>query len=229
VLLTAYLTAKLANLTANRISRCTPRFLPDFEHSELDFRYKWPSNDLLWVSIALMASSAVRAHARAGRQPAGPRTPPPPPPPCGPPPVQPSAPQDVVRPKYSIAQRVQCLTLLVEGYSGREIKRRTGIKPSVQTYMKRKAFDRGFCPDQDPRILNCYVEDGAQSDRPKEITLETEQHLLDNVRVDRSGREKSSEVLAYECGISYLSALQILHKYRFINIKSTRKLGLNSH
>jgi hypothetical protein len=92
-----------------------------------------------------MASSAVRAYARAGRQPAGPRTPPPPP--CKPPPVQPSTPQDVVRPKYSIAQRVQCLTLLVEGYSGREIERRTGIKPSAQTYMKKKAFDRGFCPD----------------------------------------------------------------------------------
>jgi hypothetical protein len=95
-----------------------------------------------------MASSTVRAHARAGRQPAGPRTPPPPPPPsCGPPPFQPPAPQDVVRSKYSITQRVQCLILLVEGYSGHEIKRRTGIKPSAQTYIKKKAFDCGFCPD----------------------------------------------------------------------------------
>jgi transposase len=176
-----------------------------------------------------MASSALRAHARAGRQPAGPRTPPPPPPPYGPPPVQPPAPQDVVRPKYSIAQRVQCLTLLVEGYSGREIERRTGIKPSAQTYMKKKAFDRGFRPDQDPRILDCYVEDGARSGRPKEITLETEQRLLDNVRVDRSGREKSSEVLAYECGISYSSALRILHKYGLTNVKPTRKPGLNPY
>jgi hypothetical protein len=100
-----------------------------------------------------MASSAARAHARAGRQPAGSRTtpspslPPPPPPRRGPPPFQPPTPQDVVRPKYSIAQRVQCLTLLVEGYSGREIKRRTRIKPLAQSYIKKKAFNRGFYPN----------------------------------------------------------------------------------
>jgi hypothetical protein len=101
-----------------------------------------------------MASSAARAHARAGPQPAGSRTTPspslppsPPPPPRGPPPFQPPAPQDVVRPKYSIAQRVQCLTLLVERYLGREIKRRTGIKPLAQSYIKKKAFNCEFRPD----------------------------------------------------------------------------------
>jgi hypothetical protein len=55
-----------------------------------------------------MASSAARAHARTGPQPAGFRTtpspslPPSPPPSYRPPPFQPSALQDVVRPKYSI-------------------------------------------------------------------------------------------------------------------------------
>jgi hypothetical protein len=86
-----------------------------------------------------MASSAVQAHARAGRQPAGPYTPPPPSPPYRPPPFQPSAPQDVVRPKYSITQRVQCLTLLVEGYSGYKIKR-TGNRLLVQTYIKKESI-----------------------------------------------------------------------------------------
>jgi hypothetical protein len=100
-----------------------------------------------------MASSAARAHARAGPQPAGFRTTPspslspPPPPSRGPPPFQPSAPQDVVRPKYSITQQVQCLILLVEGYSGREIKRRTEIKLLAQSYIKKKAFNRGFHPN----------------------------------------------------------------------------------
>lgn len=55
----------------------------------------------------------------------------------------------------------------------------------------------------------------------------TEQQLLDSVRADRAGREKSSEVLAYECGISRSSALRILHKYGLANAKLTRKPGLN--
>jgi hypothetical protein len=110
-----------------------------------------------------------------------PSLPPPSPPSRGPPSFQPSAPQDVVRPKYSITQQVQCLILLVEGYLGREIKRRTGIKPLAQSYIKKKAFNCGFRPDQDPRILNYYVKDRARSGRPKEITLKTEQRLLNSV------------------------------------------------
>ena len=47
--------------------------------------------------------------------------------------------------------------------------------------MKKKAFDRGFRPDQDPHILDRYVKDGARSGRLKEITLKTEQRLLNSV------------------------------------------------
>jgi transposase len=93
--------------------------------------------------------------------------------------------------------------------------------------MKKKAFERGFRPDQDPRILDYYVVDGPRSGRPKEITVETEQCLLNSVRANRAGREKSSEVLAYECGISSISALRILHKYGLNSVKPTQKPGLN--
>lgn len=58
--------------------------------------------------------------------------------------------------------------------------------------------------------------------------MTTEQQLLESVKFDRSGREKSSEVLAYECGISRSSALRILHKYGLSNVKPTRKPGLNA-
>jgi hypothetical protein len=54
-----------------------------------------------------MASAAVRAHARAGRR----NTPPPPPPP----PIRPFPLDAVDRGhRYTIIQRVQCLTLLAE-------------------------------------------------------------------------------------------------------------------
>ena len=167
-----------------------------------------------------MASSAARAHACAGRQNITSRTPPPTRPP----------PQDAVDRghRLTIVQRVQCLTLLAEGYLGRDIEKRTGVKPSAQSYIKKRAYDRGFRPREDPRILDLYVQDGARTRRPKEITLTTEQRLLESVKLDRSGREKSSEVLAYECGISRSSALRILHKYGLSNVKPTRKSGLNA-
>jgi hypothetical protein len=87
--------------------------------------------------------------------------------------------------------------------------------------MKKKAFERGFRPDQDPRILDYYVVDGPRSSRLKEITVEIEQCLLNSVRANQAGREKSSEVLAYKCGISSVSALQILHKYGLNSVKPT--------
>jgi hypothetical protein len=55
-----------------------------------------------------------------------------------------------------------------------------------------------------------------------------EESLLANVRGSRSGREKSSEVLAYEAGISPSSALRILRKYNFCNVKPISKCGLTS-
>jgi hypothetical protein len=161
-----------------------------------------------------MASHAARAHAFAGRQnPAVPRP----------------LPQSVVDRghRYGIAQRVQCLTLQVEGFSWKDIEAKTGVKQPAQSAIKKRAFQRGFRPEQDPRILEYYVEDGARSGRPKEITSEIEQRLLDSNSADRSDREKSSEVLAYECGISRSSALQILHKHSLLSVKPTRKPGLN--
>lgn len=51
--------------------------------------------------------------------------------------------------------------------------------------------------------------------------------MLISVRADKADREKSSEVLAYKCGISSISALRILQKYSLTNVKPTWKPGLN--
>jgi hypothetical protein len=109
--------------------------------------------------------------------------------------------------RYSPVQRAQCLTLLVEGFSHSEIEKKTGIKQSTQINIKKKAFARGFAPEQDSRIFERYVEDGARSSRLKEISPVTEQRLLDTVKIDRADREKSSEVLTYNYQISRSSAL----------------------
>lgn len=44
------------------------------------------------------------------------------------------------------------------------------------------------------------------------------------VRKSRAGKEKSSEVLAYELGISYSSVLRMLHKEGMTNVKPTTNL-----
>jgi hypothetical protein len=116
--------------------------------------------------------------------------------------------------RYDTIQRVYCLVLITEGYSSQEIERKTGVKQRTQANIKKKAFQRGFRPDIDPRILTYYVEDAPRSGRPKEISIDTEKALLQEVRVDRAGREKSSEVLAYSQKISVTSALRILKKTR---------------
>ena len=173
-----------------------------------------------------MASSAVRAHARTGRNSTPPTR------------NTPSRPSQAPEPlperdttyghRYNIAQRVQCLTLQTEEFSKTDIEKKTGIKRSVQTYMRQKTFERGFRPDQDLRILDKYVEDKARLGRPKEKTLEIEQALLENVKTDRTDREKLSKVLVYKQNISYLSTLRILYKHDLSNVKPTRKPGLNT-
>lgn len=105
-----------------------------------------------------MTLTAVRAHARAGRGLGRGATNPPSPSPPAPARSQPLAgplPEENFDRghRYTLAQRIQCLTLLVEGFPGREIERRTGVTPSSQSRIKKKGFERGFRPEQDPRIL----------------------------------------------------------------------------
>ena len=98
--------------------------------------------------------------------------------------------------RYSIAAKIQALTLLVEGFSVAIVEKKTGIPPTTLYRIKRTAFARGFEPEKDPRILEMYVEDGKRPGRPKTITEAVEQRLLANVREDKNDRENSTEVLA---------------------------------
>lgn len=129
--------------------------------------------------------------------------------------------------RYSLVQRTQCLTLLSLGYSFKFVEDTIKIPEKTSRRILKKAEQRGYHPAEDPRILEHHVEDGARSGRPKEISDAVEKHLLDLVIEDRNGREKSSEVLAYESGISTSSTLRILHKNGFGSVKPTRKPGLN--
>ena len=85
------------------------------------------------------------------------------------PPAPRLVPQHVVKRghRYSVAQRVQCLTLRTEGFSSKDIEKKSGVRQQSQSNIWGKALEHGFRPAEDPRILEHYVEDGQRSGRPK--------------------------------------------------------------
>jgi hypothetical protein len=70
------------------------------------------------------------------------------------------------------------------------------------------------------------VEDGKRSGRPKTTTKAVSQSILPNVYTDRNSREKSTEYLAYEYGISRRSVLRVLKATGINYVKLTKKPGL---
>ncbi len=92
----------------------------------------------------------------------------------------------------------------------------------------KKAIARGYRPKEDPRILEYYIVDGVRSGRPREIREDKEEEVLFVVRSDRSGREKSSEVLVFFANISQSSVQRILRKYSLRNVKPATKPGLTA-
>src|SRR5277367_2288499 len=96
--------------------------------------------------------------------------------------------------KLPLAVRIQALTLMHSGVPHAEIERKLGVKRRTLSNIKRRAFERGYRPNEDFRILPSYVEDSKRSGRPKEIKDKIEQKPLTNVPEDRAGKEKSNEV-----------------------------------
>ncbi|KAJ9220690.1 hypothetical protein DTO027B5_2217 [Paecilomyces variotii] len=129
-------------------------------------------------------------------------------------------------PVHQIAARVQALTLLLMGVKPEDIRKHTGVPPTTQRSIQKRAFQRGYRPEENPLIKDEYVIDAPRSGRPRVITEETKKAIIDSVQKDRAGREKSAEVLAYEAGISHASACRILREHGFSRCKPTWKPGL---
>lgn len=72
--------------------------------------------------------------------------------------------------RYTIAQKIQALTLLSEGFSTAAVQQKTGVPPQTARRIRKTAEQRGYCPAEDPRILEVYVMDGERSGRPVTIT-----------------------------------------------------------
>lgn len=129
--------------------------------------------------------------------------------------------------RYSIAQKAQVLALHGERFPKTYIAGRSGVSYNTVKRIIARAEKEGFDPQRDPRVLDGYIMNKEIPGRPKRIGNDVEQRLIASVTADRAGREKSSEVLAYEQLISVSSAQRILRNHGYTNVKPTLKPGLS--
>ncbi|KIX96816.1 uncharacterized protein Z520_07536 [Fonsecaea multimorphosa CBS 102226] len=87
--------------------------------------------------------------------------------------------------RYSVAQRVQTLTLLSVGFSPQQVENLIRVPATQARRIFEKATKRGYRPQEDLRILDHYVEDGVRTGRPKKDTNGVEQPTDMNDEVDR--------------------------------------------
>lgn len=128
----------------------------------------------------------------------------------------------------TIGQRLQALALAEHEITAKIVQAVTEVSVRSISDWKKKARSRGYDP-QISRVLKVeYVEDAPRFGRPLKITPELKEAILDNVRQDRNGREKSSAVLGYEHGVSSTTILRVLRKNGFRSCISTMKPGLDA-
>jgi hypothetical protein len=86
---------------------------------------------------------------------------------------KPSKPSKMRGSYHPVTVRVQALTLAYYSVDIKHIEAITGIPRQIIQYWIKKARERGYNLEIDPRILPVYVEDGKRTGRPKEITKAT--------------------------------------------------------
>jgi len=113
-----------------------------------------------------------------------------------------------------------------------EIAAITGLSTRTINHIYARAIDRGFDPNIIPfQIKDEWVEDAPRSGRPTKQIEETVNSILDKVRRDRYGREKTCADLAGDLSedgidISATTVWRILREAGFQKTKPTRKPGL---
>ncbi|KIW18980.1 hypothetical protein PV08_03269 [Exophiala spinifera] len=78
------------------------------------------------------------------------------------------------------------------GYQYEAIVRSTGIPRRSVVNIIKKARERGFNPQQDPRVLDHFIIDGYKPGRPKGTKETAEREGPADIPQDRASREESS-------------------------------------
>src|SRR5207237_5368163 len=99
---------------------------------------------------------------------------------------------------YDLATRAQALTLKLEGKSATQIFQITGMSKTAQFELLKKAKSRGLNIEQSPmpKLLEEHLADGPRSGRPSKQTDEVVEAVIQQVRSDRFGREKTCKTIA---------------------------------
>jgi transposase len=127
---------------------------------------------------------------------------------------------------FDIATHVQALALFEEGITIKHIIEITGLFRHSIYDLRKRAQQRGYNPTVSRVILMKYIEDAPRSGRPKKATEEKAAELLNHVRKDRIGREKSTAELGELIEVSARTAHWILRNAELVKQKPTWKPGL---
>ena len=93
---------------------------------------------------------------------------------------------------HDIATRAQVVTLKALGLKNSEIERQTGIKTRTINSIYDRAIQRGFDPNAEQRVVHDnHVQNASRPGRPSKQTEDIKEGILNKVRQDRYGREKT--------------------------------------
>ena len=103
--------------------------------------------------------------------------------------------------RHDIATRIQALALFEAGIPIPRITEFTGIPKRTIYDLQAKAKARGYNPKVSKLLKIEYVEDGARSGRPRNISREQE-GAQEPIQNGQNAREENLEIIALEATIS---------------------------
>src|SRR6266568_2558082 len=106
-------------------------------------------------------------------------------------------------PYYGLATRAQAIIIKALGTPLKLITQVTRISSKHISNLLKKAVKNGWRTDW--VLLNDYLKDKPHKGRTKKITPDIKQRVINAVICDYYGREKSSQKIAREIGISAVS------------------------
>ena len=119
--------------------------------------------------------------------------------------------------------RMQALALAEAGIAVKIVKAISELSHQTIYRLKKQARERGYDPEKSKKLLLKYVLDKPRSDRSPLVTPEVEQTILETVRKDRDGREKSSARIGYEHKLSSTTILKVMKRNNMRPCKTTKK------
>ena len=120
------------------------------------------------------------------------------------------------------------MALRAYGILATKIKKITQISERTIRDIYRRAINRGFNPKSSPPlVLNTHVDDASRLGRPSKQTKDVKNAILEKVRRNRYGREKTCDYIAAEVGgVSAKTVWRILRASGLRKTKPMRKPGL---